>query len=98
MLQGTELLDLWWCGECWGEGGGSDKMAVQMINKVSVQFSLTFCEPMDCSMPDLPVHHQLQEFTQTHVHGIDNAIQPSRPMSSPPTPTLNLSQHQGLFQ
>ena len=70
----------------------------------SVQFSsvtqsfLTLCDPMDCSMPDLPVHHQLPEFTQTHVHGIDNAIQPSRPMSSPPTPTLNLSQHQGLFQ
>ena len=77
MLQGTELLDLWWCGECWGEGGGSDKMAVQMINKVSVQFSLTFCDPMDFSMPDFPVLHQLLELTQTHVHRISDATQPS---------------------
>ena len=68
MLQGTELLDFGWCGECWGKGGGSDKMAVQMINKVSVQFSLTFCDPMDFSMPDFPVLHQLLELTQTHVH------------------------------
>ena len=82
MLQGTELLDLWWCGECWGEGGGSDKMAVQMINKVSVQFSLTFCEPMDCSMPDFPVLHQLLELTQTHVHWVGNAIQLSLPLNN----------------
>ena len=57
----------------------------------------TLCDPMDCSMPSLPVHHQLPEFTQTHVHWVDDAIQPSHPLSSP-SPTFNLSQHQGLFQ
>ena len=74
------------------------------INPASVQFSsvsqscLTLCNPMDCSTPVLPVHHQLLEFTQTHVHWVGDAIQPSRPLSSPSPPTLNLSQHQGLFQ
>ena len=53
---------------------------------------------MDCSMPDLPVHHQLQEFTQTHVHWGGDAIQPSHPLLSPSPPALNLSQHQGLFK
>ena len=55
------------------------------------------CDPMNCSMPGLPVHHQLPEFTQTPVHWV-NAIQPSHPLSSPSPPALNLSQHQGLFQ
>ena len=49
-------------------------------------------------MPGLPVCHQLQEFTQTHVHGVSDAIQPSHPQSSPSPPTFNLSQHQGLFK
>ena len=53
---------------------------------------------MDCSMPGLPVHHQLPEFTQTHVHWVGDAIQPSHPLSSPSPPSFNLSQHQGLFQ
>ena len=67
----------------------------------SVQFSsvaqscLTLCEPKDYSMPGLPVHHQLPEFTQTHVHCVGDAIQPSHPLSSPSPPTFNLSQHQG---
>ena len=52
---------------------------------------------MDCSMPGLPVHHQLPEFTQTHVHWVGDAIQPSHPLSSPSPPTFNPSQHQGLF-
>ena len=56
------------------------------------------CDPKDCSTPSLPVHHQFLEFTQTHVHWVSNAIQPSHPLSSPSPPTLNLSQHQGLFQ
>ena len=51
---------------------------------------------MDCSTPGLPVHHQFPEFTQTHVHWVSDAIQSSHPLS-PPSPTLNLSQHQGLF-
>ena len=49
-------------------------------------------------MPGLPVHHQLLEFVQTHVHRVGDAIQPSHPVSSPSPPALNLSQHQGLFQ
>ena len=71
----------------------------------SVQFNsvaqscATPCDPMSRvpSLPGLPVHHQLPEFTQTHVHWIGDAIQPSHPLSSHP-PALNLSQHQGLFQ
>ena len=62
------------------------------------QLCLTLCDPMDCSMPGFPVHHQLPEFTQTHVHWVGDAIQPSHPLSSPSPPSLNLSQHQGLFK
>ena len=58
----------------------------------------TLCNPMNCSTPGLPVHHQLLEFTQTHVHRIGDAIQPSHPLLSPSPPALNLSQHQGLFK
>ena len=53
---------------------------------------------MNCNMPGLPVHHQLLESTQTHVHRVSDAIQPSHPLSSPSPPALNLSQHQGLFK
>ena len=53
---------------------------------------------MNCSTPGLPVHHQLPEFTQTHVHRVSDAIQPSHPLSSPSPPAFSLSQHQGLFQ
>ena len=55
----------------------------------------TLCNPMNGSTPGLPVHHQLPEFTQTHVHQVGDAIQPSHPLSSPSPPALNLSQHQG---
>ena len=71
---------------------------------VSVQFSSvtqscpTLCDPMNHSTPGLPVHHQLPEFTQTHVHRVFDAIQPSHPRSSPSPPDPNPSQHQGLFQ
>ena len=70
----------------------------------SVQFSSvtqsfpTLCNPMNRSMPGLPVHHQLPEFTQTHVHQVGDAIQPSHPLSSPSPPAPNASQHQSLFQ
>ena len=57
----------------------------------------TFCDPMNHSTPGLPVHHQLPEFTQTHVHQVSNAIQPSHPLSSPSPPAPNPSQHQSLF-
>ena len=75
-----------------------------MLNRIFSQFNSvaqscpTLCDPMDCSTPGLPVHHQLLEFTQTHVHWVGDAIQPSHPLSSPSLPTFNLSQHQGLFQ
>ena len=58
----------------------------------------TLCDPMNRSTPGLPVHHQLLEFTQTHVHGVSDAIQPSPPLSSPSPPAPNPSQHQSLFQ
>ena len=58
----------------------------------------TLCDPMNRSMPGLPVHHQLPEFTQTHVHRVSDAIQPSHPLSSPSPPAPNPSQHQSLFQ
>ena len=59
----------------------------------------TFCDPMNHNTPGLPVHHQLLESTQTHVHLVDDAIQPSHPLSSPSAPALNLSQHQvGMSQ
>ena len=62
-----------------------------------VQLCLTLCDPMNCSTLGLPVHHQVPEFTQTHVHWVGDAIQPSHPLSSPSPPALNLSQHQSLF-
>jgi len=70
----------------------------------SIQFSSvaqscpTLCDPMNHSTPGLPVHHQLLEFTQTHDHWVNDAIQPTHPLLSPSPPALNLSQHQGLFQ
>ena len=75
--------------------------------RCSVQYSITLvkslshvwlCDPMDCSTPGLPVHHQLLELAQTHVHRVGDAIQPSHPLLSPSPPALNLSQHQGLFK
>ena len=62
------------------------------------QSCLTLCDPMDCSVPGLPVHHQLLESTQTHVHWVGDAIQPSHPLSSPSLPALNFFQHQSLFK
>ena len=58
----------------------------------------TLCDPLDCSTPGFPVHHQLPEFTQTHVHWVGDAILSSHPLSSPSLPAFSLSQYQGLFQ
>ena len=69
----------------------------QSVSSVS-QSCPTLCNPMNCSMPGLPVHHQLLESTQTHVHWVSDAIQPSHPLLSLCPHALNLSQHQGLFQ
>ena len=71
---------------------------------LSVQFSSvtqscpTLCDPMNCSIPGLPVHHQLPESTQTHLNRVGDAIQSSYPLSSPSPPALNLAQHQGVFK
>ena len=75
-----------------------------LISYLSIQFSSvaqscpTLCDPMNRSTPGLPVHHQIPELTQTHVHRISDAIQPSHPLSSPSPPAPNPSQHQSLFQ
>ena len=72
--------------------------------ETNIQFSSvsqlcpTLCDPMNCSTPGLPVQHQLPEFTQTHVHWVGDAFQPSHPLSSPSPPAPNPSQHQSLFQ
>ena len=81
---------------------------ISLINQdrkvIFIQFSsvtqscLTLCDPMNCSTPGLPVHHQLPEFTQTHAHRVGDAIQPSHPLSSPSPPAPIPSQHQRLFQ
>ena len=63
----------------------------------SLQSCLTLCDPVNRSMPGLPVYHQLLEFTQTHIHRVSDAIQPSHPLSSPSPPAPNPSQHQSLF-
>ena len=71
------------------------------VNFSSVQFSqsvVQLCDLMECSTSGLPVHHQLPEFAQTHVHWVGDAIQPSHPLLSPSPPALNLSQHQSLFK
>ena len=92
---------------------GSDGIPVELFQILKddavkvlylVQFSLvaqshpTLCDPMNCSTPGLPVHHQLPEFTQTHAHQVCNAIHPSHPLLSTSPPAPNPSQHQGLFQ
>ena len=75
-----------------------------MFQLSTVQFSSvahscpTLCDPMNRSMPGFPVHHQLPELTQIHVHRVSDAIQPSHPLSSPSPPAPNPSQHQSLFQ
>ena len=75
---------------------GSTPLAIQFSSVA--QSCPTLCDPMNRSMPGLPVHHQLPEFTQTHVHRVGDAIQPSHPLSSPSPPAPNPFQHQGFFQ
>ena len=94
----------------WGDNSMTHSMqSSEYLSKsraifTSVQFSSvaqscpTLCDPMNYSTPGLPVHHQLPESTQTHVHRVGVAIQPSHPLSSPSPPALNLSQRQGLFK
>ena len=80
-------------------GSGKSYLCLSSVQFSSVAQSCpTLCDPMNCSTPGLPVHHQLPEFTQTHVHWVSDAIQPSHPLSSPSHPAFNLSQQQSLFQ
>ena len=72
-------------------------MKIQSVSSVA-QSCPTLCDPTNRSTPGLPVHHQLPEFTRTHVHRVSDAIQPSPPLSSPSPPAPNPSQHQDLFQ
>ena len=75
-----------------------DRWIISNVFISLAQSCLTLCDPMNHSMPGLPVHHQHPEFTQTLVHQVGDAIQPSHPLSSPSPPAPNLSQHQGLFK
>ena len=83
------VIQDWWCINPNG-------YITQSVSSVA-QLCLTLCDPMNCSMPGLPVHHQHPELAQTHVHRVCDAIQSSHPLSSP-SPAFNLAQHQGLFQ
>ena len=81
----------------WNSFSGPDILSSVQFRPVA-QSCPTLCHPKNHSMPGLPVHHQLPEFTQTHVHRVSDAIQPSHTLSSPSPPALNPSQHQCLFQ
>ena len=90
--------------EKWIHGSGFFQILIRgqrvQMNQFSsvAQSCLTLCDPVNHSMPGLPVHHQLPEFTQTHVHWVGDTIQPSHPLSSPSPPAPNLPHHQGLFK
>ena len=94
----------WWAAVSGVAQSRTQLKRLSSSSMVSVQFSSvtqscpTFCDPMNRSMPGLPVHHQLPEFTQTRIHWVSDAIQPSHPLSSPSPPAPNPSQHQSLFQ
>ena len=86
-IRRADSLERPWSGKDWSD----------QIRSVA-QLCPTLCYPMNCSTPGFPVHYQLPEFTQTHVHWVSDAIQPSHPLPSPSSPAFNLSHHQGLFQ
>ena len=77
---------------------GFEYLLALFFSSVQSLSHIQLCDPMNRSTPGLPVHHQLPEFTQTHIHWVSDAIQPSHPLSSPSPPAHNLSQHQRLFQ
>ena len=81
-------------------GGTTASLSITLAYEIQfssvTQSCATLCDPMDCRKLGLPVHHQLLELTQTHVHQVGDAIQPSHLLLSPSPPTLNPSQHQGL--
>ena len=85
-------------GVQWRCQAGGFHSTVRVQFRSVAQLCPTLCDLMNYSTPGLPVHYQLLEFTQTHVHRVGDAIQPSHPLSPPSPPALNLSQHQGLFK
>ena len=85
-------------GEALGPSGALPSSHGYLQFSSVAQSCPSLCDLMNRSMSGLPIHHQLPESTQTHVHGVSDAIQPSHPLSSPSPPALNLSQHQGLFK
>ena len=93
--EGQESLT---CCSPWGrkESDTTERLSISLSSVT--QSCLTLCYPMGCSRPGRPVHHQLPESTQTHVHRVGDAIQLSHPLLSPSPPVANPSQHQGLFQ
>ena len=92
-IAGTNINNLRYAGDTTLKA--ENKEELKSLLKVKIQ-SLSLVDPMNCSTPGFPVHHQHPESTQTHVHRVGDAIQPSHPLSSPSPPALNLSQHQGL--
>ena len=86
-----------WVGSYASGGQNIEASASASVSSVT-QLCPTLCDPMYCSMPGFPVHHQLPELAHTHVHQVSDAIQLSHPLSSPFPPAFNLSQHQGIFQ
>ena len=102
LLLTTPYLPIWISGRAWGWDFLLHMISARrprynfLICSVA-QLCPTLCDPIDCSMPGFFLHH-LPGLAQTHVHWVGDAIQPSRPLWSPSTPALNLSQHQGFFQ
>ena len=94
-IAGTNINNLRYAGDTTLKA--ENKEELKSLLKVKIQ-SLSLVDPMNRSTPGLPDHHQLSEFTQTHVHRVGDAIQPSHPLSPPSPPAFSLSQHQSLFQ
>ena len=84
------------CERCYLLGKEARSFLLHQFSSV-IQSCLIFCDPTDCSTPGFPVHHQLLELAQTHVHQVSDAIQPSHPLSYPSPHAFYLAQHQGLF-
>jgi len=94
----TKVLTSWEPGDLCNLSSSPGSVCHAFQFSSVAQSCLTLCDPMDYSTPGLPVHHQLPELAQTHIHRVSDAIQPSHPLSSPFPPAFSLSQHQGLFQ
>ena len=102
LLDGTShscsFILVWLINHSWGMDKKDVAHTYNGIFSSVAKSCPTLCDPMNCSTPGLPVHHQLPEFTQTHIHRVSDAIQPSHPLSYPSPPAPNPSQHQSLLQ